>query len=81
MIEIHLHGQKPIRVKSLQSAASVMQAAIEAECRRTICERKVRYGHHATAVKAVEAMQAKGREGLSAYECGFCDGWHIGHER
>lgn len=40
---------------------------------------KVRYGHESTALKAVEAMTRKGSQGLEAYLCDGCSGWHIGH--
>lgn len=45
------------------------------------CHRKVRYGRRKTAKSAVLAMRAKGALNLHAYECRYCDGWHIGHKR
>lgn len=43
------------------------------------CKRKIRYGRKATAEKAAEHMKRKHGSILEAYECGYCDGWHIGH--
>jgi hypothetical protein len=43
------------------------------------CVRKVRYGHEATARKALSAMEAKGVDDLDVYECDYCGGWHLGH--
>lgn len=45
------------------------------------CQRNVKYGHLATAEKAIEDMAKKGSAGLSAYNCKHCKGFHIGHER
>jgi len=47
------------------------------------CQRKIRYGHKETAERAVLAMRAKQtrHEKLEAYECEYCEGWHIGHSR
>ncbi len=45
------------------------------------CTRKVRYGHMETAQKAVADMAAKGKDGLEAYACSVCLGFHIGHPR
>lgn len=47
---------------------------------RATCARKVRYGHMETAIKATEEMAAKDVHGLTAYECPFCRGFHIGHD-
>jgi hypothetical protein len=45
----------------------------------TGCKGKVKYGHLATAKKAVRAMERKGVDGLVAYKCKHCAGFHIGH--
>lgn len=44
------------------------------------CKRKIRYGHEKTAINACAEMEKRGSTGLTAYFCGICLGWHIGHE-
>jgi hypothetical protein len=45
------------------------------------CERKVRYGHMATAQKASVAMNRKTGDSFDSYHCEYCKGFHIGHSR
>lgn len=45
------------------------------------CQRKVRYGHHETAERVAVIMGGKTGDKLEAYQCRYCDGWHIGHAR
>lgn len=49
------------------------------------CDRKIKYGHEATANRAVRVMEMKRRFGdrrkLESYKCQYCDGWHIGHRK
>ncbi len=47
--------------------------------KKETCERKVRYGHLLTALKAIQAMEKKGASGLEPYRCRHCSGYHIGH--
>jgi len=46
---------------------------------KSSCYGKQRYGDRRTAKAAVRALAGKGREGLSAYRCWYCEGWHVGH--
>lgn len=43
----------------------------------------MRYGHRATAEKAIAEMQKKHlhAQKMEAYECQYCDSWHIGHKK
>jgi hypothetical protein len=50
--------------------------------RRRSCARKRRYPSAVLAVRAAAAIQGRREPAatpLSAYPCGFCAGWHIGH--
>lgn len=42
---------------------------------------KVCYGHESTALEAAVAMNKKTGDSYDAYECAFCEAWHIGHSR
>ena len=50
--------------------------------KRNSCEGKIDFKSIETAEKAADRLNAKkDREGwheLEAYQCSFCDGWHIG---
>jgi hypothetical protein len=43
------------------------------------CSRKIRYVSIERATKEVNRLKKKG-EVLYAYQCDFCNGWHIGHK-
>lgn len=46
--------------------------------RRRACMSKVRHETKAAAMRARWKYHSRGC-GLSAYQCRFCGGWHIGH--
>ncbi len=42
------------------------------------CKGKVKYREE-SANRAVEAFKKRRNQIMEAYECEYCDGWHIGH--
>jgi len=60
-----------ISVKVIKSAAP--------DDRARACADKVRYGHQHTAETVIVNLEHKGSQGLEAYACDHCGGWHIGH--
>lgn len=65
------------RIDALFSIGAINDAALKAHS----CTRKIRYGHKESAVAAALAMNWKTGDLFDAYECSYCDGWHIGHAR
>ncbi|MBQ9955145.1 MAG: hypothetical protein IJO87_06920 [Eggerthellaceae bacterium] len=49
----------------------------EGELRIKACESKNRYAHLDEAEEALAWCVARGRRGLSIYECPYCGGWHL----
>ncbi len=49
----------------------------ESELRVKACESKNRYAHLDEAEEALAWCVARGRRGLSIYECPYCGGWHL----
>ena len=50
---------------------------LEAGLRVKACESKNRYAHLDEAEEALAWCTARGRRGLSIYECPYCNGWHL----
>lgn len=50
--------------------------------RRRVCGRKIRHNSESAARNHIAHLhRRKGWQGhLNAYRCGFCGGWHIGHD-
>lgn len=55
--------------------------SIKLLARIIVCQKKVKYGHEETALNAASKMNKKKNEPFEAYECEFCQLWHIGHPR
>lgn len=51
------------------------------ESHRAACERKRRYRVQQDATAVLDRMTAQGEpvDGVTAYRCPFCRGWHLGH--
>ena len=49
----------------------------EAAQRLKSCESKNRYASHYEALDAIAACADYGTTGLSAYQCPYCNGWHL----
>ena len=64
-----------------------MQATISSEVLIPYgpCLRKIRYASKKAAKRRVRIMKTSPKyadtDGLKAYACKFCQGWHIGHRR
>ena len=49
----------------------------EAAQRGKACESKNRYASRSEAESAIASCEAHGTQGLSTYQCPYCDGWHL----
>ena len=49
----------------------------EAARRSKACQSKNRYSSYGEAQMAIADCAAHGTTGLRAYECPYCDGWHL----
>lgn len=49
--------------------------------KRSMCDGKIRHDSKKGATGQIEQMRARkmGVDGMKAYQCPFCNGWHIGH--
>lgn len=45
--------------------------------RRRMCHDKQRYHDHEEAILSARSYQRKRQTHLRAYECPFCNGWHL----
>lgn len=51
--------------------------ARESALRVKACESKNRYAHLDEAEEVLAWCEARGKRGLSIYECPYCGGWHL----
>lgn len=63
--------------KAIRSAARIF-APVAPAMKYHSCVRKVRYRKDSAILAAIR-LEADTSENFDAYECVYCDGWHVGH--